>query len=136
MRVFLGLVLATLINFLLGIIGFEIVNNSFLSSYAPKIYIDLSSINYLTSFLFKFLVIALLSWIMYRVMPLLDKPKKRVLFIFILGSAFSFYNEINLFWTYSNWFWSATIVTGESLNWLVTAYVLSKFLRPNHLGAQ
>tara|TARA_B100000965_G_scaffold328660_1_gene291804 strand:+ start:671 stop:1081 length:411 start_codon:yes stop_codon:yes gene_type:complete len=136
MRVFLGIILATLINFLLGIIGFEIVNNSFLSSYAPKIYIDLSSINYLTSFLFKFLVIALLSWIMYRVMPLLDKPKKRVLFIFILGSAFSFYNEINLFWTYSNWFWSATIVTGESLNWLVTAYVLSKFLRPNHLGAQ
>ena len=136
MRVFLGIILATLINFLLGIIGFEIVNNSFLSSYAPKIYIDLSSINYLTSFLFKFLVIALLSWIMFRVMPLLDKPKKRVLFIFILGSAFSFYNEINLFWTYSNWFWSATIVTGESLNWLVTAYVLSKFLRPNHLGAQ
>ena len=136
MRVFLGIILATLINFLLGIIGFEIVNNSFLSSYAPKIYIDLSSINYLTSFLFKFLVIALLSWIMYRVMPLLDKPKKRVLFIFILGSAFSFYNEINLFWTYPNWFWSATIVTGESLNWLVTAYVLSKFLRPNHLGAQ
>ena len=136
MRVFLGIILATLINFLLGIIGFEIVNNSFLSSYAPKIYIDLSSINYLTSFLFKFLVIALLSWIMYRVMPLLDKPKKRVLFIFILGSAFSFYNEINLFWTYSNWFWSITIVTGESLNWLVTAYVLSKFLRPNHLGAQ
>ena len=136
MRVFLGIILATLINFLLGIIGFEIVNNSFLSSYAPKIYIDLSSINYLTSFLFKFLVIALLSWIMYRVMPLLDKPKKRVLFIFILGSAFSFYNEINIFWTYSNWFWSVTIVTGESLNWLVTAYVLSKFLRPNHLGAQ
>ena len=136
MRIFLGIVTATLINFLLGLFGFQIVNNSFLLSYAPEIHADISSINYLSSFFFKLLVIALLTWIMFRVMPLLDKPKKRVLFIFILGSAFSFYNEINLFWTYSNWFWSATIVTGESLNWLVTAYVLSKFLRPNHLGAQ
>ena len=136
MRIFLGIVTATLINFLLGLVGFQIVNNSFLLSYAPEIYIDISSIDYLLSFFFKLLVIALLAWIMYRVMPLLDKPIKRVLFIFILGTAFSFYNEINLFWTSSYWFWSVIIVTGESLNWLITGYVLSKFLRPNHLGAQ
>ena len=136
MRIFLGIVTATLINFLLGLFGFQIVNNSFLLSYAPEIYIDISSINYLSSFFFKLLVIALLAWIMYRVMSLLDKPKKRVLFIFILGTAFSFYNEINLFWTSSYWLWSIIIVTGESLNWLFTGYVLSKFLRPNHLGAQ
>ena len=136
MRIFLGIVTATLINFLLGLVGFQIVNNSFLLSYAPEIYIDISSINYLSSFFFKLLVIALLAWIMYRVMPLLDTPKKRVLFIFILGTTFSLYNEINLFWTSAYWLWSVVIVTGESLNWLFTGYVLSKFLKPNHLGAQ
>ena len=136
MRTFSGIVTATLINFLLGLFGFQIVNNSFLLSYAPEIHTDISSINYLSSFFFKLLVIALLTWIMFRVMPLLDKPKKRVLFIFILGTAFSFYNEINLFWTSSYWFWSVIIVTGESLNWLFTGYVLSKFLKPNHIGAQ
>ena len=136
MRIFLGIVTATLINFLLGLFGFQIVNNSFLLSYAPEIHTDISSINYLSSFFFKLLVIALLTWIMFRVMPLLDKPKKRVLFIFILGTAFSFYNEINLFWTSSYWLWSVIIITGESLNWLFTGYVLSKFLKPNHIGAQ
>ena len=90
----------------------------------------------MSSILLKFLLIAMLTSIMHKVMPLLDKPKKRILFIFILGSIFSLYSEINLFWTYSQWNWSAIIIAGESLNWLITGYVLSKFIRPNHLGAQ
>ena len=136
MRIFLGIFLATLINFLFGLIGFQIVSNSFLFSYAPEFNLDISFIDYLSSILLKFLVIAMLTWIMHKVMPLLDKPKKRILFIFILGSIFSLYGEINLFWTYSQWNWSAIIIAGESLNWLITGYVLSKFIRPNHLGAQ
>ena len=136
MRIFLGIVLATVINFLFGLIGFQIVINSFLFSYAPEVNLDISFIDYLSSILLKFLVIAMLTWIMHKVMPLLDKPKKRILFIFILGSIFSLYGEINLFWTYSQWNWSAIIIAGESLNWLITGYVLSKFIRPNHLGAQ
>jgi hypothetical protein len=73
---------------------------------------------------------------MFKVMPLLDKPKKRILFIFLLGSAFSIYNEINLFWSEASFIWSVLMVIGESLNWLITGYVLSKFIRPKHLGAQ
>ena len=77
----------------------------------------------------------ILTWIMYRVMTMLDSPKKRVLFIFLLGSAFSLYYQVDIFWSESSLVWGFFITLGESINWLLTGYVLSKFIRPKHLGA-
>ena len=136
MRTFLGITSATVVNFLLGLLGFYLVYNSLLFSYAPESVVEIFTFSYLSSFLLKFLVITILTWIMFKVMPLLDKPKKRILFIFLLGSAFSIYNEINIFWSEASFIWSVLMVVGESLNWLITGYVLSKFIRPKHLGAQ
>ena len=136
MRIFLGITVATAVNFLLGLVGFQVVSNSLLLSFSPEISTEISSINYLSSFILIYLVIALLTWIMFKVMPLLDKPRKRILFIFLLGSAFTVYNEINLFWAGTSFNWSVIMVIGESLNWLVTGYVLSRFIKPKHIGAQ
>mgnify|MGYP001475401686 FL=1 len=136
MRIFLGITVATAVNFLLGLVGFQVVSNSLLLSFSPEISTEISSINYLSSFTLKYLVITVLTWIMFKVMPLLDKPRKRILFIFLLGSAFTVYNEINLFWAGTSFNWSIVMVIGESLNWLVTGYVLSRFMKPKHIGAQ
>ena len=136
MRIFLGITVATAVNFLLGLVGFQVVSNSLLLSFSPEISTEISSINYLSSFTLKYLVITVLTWIMFKVMPLLDKPRKRILFIFLLGSAFTVYNEINLFWVGTSLNWSIVMVIGESLNWLVTGYVLSRFIKPKHIGAQ
>ncbi|MFL2692331.1 MAG: hypothetical protein ACJ0G1_01265 [Gammaproteobacteria bacterium] len=136
MRIFLGITVATAVNFLLGLVGFQVVSNSLLLSFSPEISTEISSINYLSSFTLKYLVITVLTWIMFKVMPLLDKPRKRILFIFLLGSAFTVYNEINLFWAGTSFNWSIVMVIGESLNWLVTGYVLSRFIKPKHIGAQ
>ena len=136
MRIFLGITVATAVNFLLGLVGFQVVSNSLLLSFSPEISTEISSINYLSSFTLKYLVITVLTWIMFKVMPLLDKPRKRILFIFLLGSAFTVYNEINLFWAGASFNWSVIMVIGESLNWLVTGYVLSRFIKPKHIGAQ
>lgn len=136
MRIFLGITVATALNFLLGLVGFQVVSNSLLLSFSPEISTEISSINYLSSFTLKYLVITVLTWIMFKVMPLLDKPRKRILFIFLLGSAFTVYNEINLFWAGTSFNWSVIMVIGESLNWLVTGYVLSRFIKPKHIGAQ
>ena len=136
MRIFLGITVATAVNFLLGLAGFQVVSNSLLLSFSPEISTEISSINYLSSFTLKYLVITVLTWIMFKVMPLLDKPRKRILFIFLLGSAFTVYNEINLFWAGTSFNWSIVMVIGESLNWLVTGYVLSRFIKPKHIGAQ
>ena len=136
MRIFLGITVATAVNFLLGLVGFQVVSNSLLLSFSPEISTEIASINYLSSFTLKYLVITILTWIMFEVMPLLDKPRKRILFIFLLGSAFTVYNEINLFWAGTSFNWSIVMVIGESLNWLVTGYVLSRFIKPKHIGAQ
>lgn len=136
MRIFLGITVATAVNFLLGLVGFQVVSNSLLLSFSPEISTEIASINYLSSFTLKYLVITVLTWIMFKVMPLLDKPRKRILFIFLLGSAFTVYNEINLFWAGTSLNWSVIMVIGESLNWLVTGYVLSRFIKPKHIGAQ
>ena len=136
MRIFLGITVATAVNFLLGLVGYQVVSNSLLLSFSPEISTEIASINYLSSFTLKYLVITILTWIMFKVMPLLDKPRKRILFIFLLGSAFTVYNEINLFWAGTSLNWSVIMVIGESLNWLVTGYVLSRFIKPKHIGAQ
>jgi hypothetical protein len=72
---------------------------------------------------------------MHRVMAMLDTPKKRILFIFLLGSSFSLYNQVDVFWVEYSFTWSLISVLGESINWLLTGYVLSKFIKPKHLGA-
>lgn len=97
--------------------------------------VDLTTFDYILGFSLKFFVIVVLTWILSRVMPLLDKPRKRVLFIFFLGAIFALYNEVDLFWSEVNYLWSVIVIVAESINWLVTAYILSKFIRPRHLGA-
>mgnify|MGYP000939607322 CR=1 FL=1 len=137
MKIFIGIFLATTVNFVMGLLGLYLVASTFVISLAPN---DVSSLNltafdYVFSFTLKFFVILILTWILNRVMPLLDKPRKRVLFIFFLGSIFALYNEVDLFWSDVDYLWSTLVIVAESFNWLITAYILSKFIKPRHLGA-
>ena len=137
MKIFIGILLATTVNFLMGLIGLFIATSTFIINLVPS-YItdfDLKTLDYVFSFCIKLLVIVVLTWILYKVMPLLDKPRKRILFIFFLGSIFAIYNEVDLFWTEINYLWSATVIFAESINWFITAFILSKFIKPKHLGA-
>ena len=134
MKVFFGLLLTTLVNFTCGLAGFYIAS-SFLISFIPQHQTAITTYDYLWSFLLKFMVILILTWIMHRVMSMLDTPKKRILFIFLLGSSFSIYNEVDIFWSNVSLTWSLVIIIGESINWLMTGYLLSKFVKPKHLGA-
>ena len=137
MKVFVGILLATTVNFLMGLLGLYVVASTFVIGLAPKDIstIELSTFDYVFSFCLKFFVILLLTWILNRVMPLLDKPRKRVLFIFFLGATFALYNEVDLFWSEVDYVWSSLVIFAESINWLITAYILSKFIKPSHLGA-
>lgn len=137
MKVFFGIILATTINFLMGLFGLLLVTSTFIFNFAPSNIsnLDLTTFDYIFSYCMKLLVIVVLTWILNRVMPLLDKPRKRVLFIFFLGSIFSLYNEVDLFWSDVGYLWSAIVILAESINWLITAYILSKFIKPKHLGA-
>jgi hypothetical protein len=136
MRIFFGLFFATLTNFVAGILGFYIATNFFYSSLnLDYLNNEISSSDYVSSFALKFFVILILTWIMHRVMAMLDTPKKRILFIFLLGSSFSLYNQVDVFWVEYSFTWSLISVLGESINWLLTGYVLSRFIKPKHLGA-
>ena len=137
MKVFIGILLATIVNFLMGVLGLYLAASTFVIGLAPNniTSIELSTFDYIFSFFLKFFVILVLTWILYKVMPLLDKPRKRVLFIFFLGSIFALYNEVDLFWSDVDYLWSTLVIIAESINWLITAYVLSRFIKPRHLGA-
>ena len=134
MKLFFGLLFTTLVNFTCGLAGFYLTS-SFLISFVPQHQNAVTTYNYLWSFILKFTVILILTWIMYRVMSMLDTPKKRILFIFLLGSSFSIYNEVDIFWSYNSLTLSLLKISGESINWLITGYLLSKFIKPKHLGA-
>ena len=134
MRIFFGLLFTTIMNFTCGIVGFYLAS-SFLISFIPQQLTVITTYDYLWSFLLKFMVILILTWIMHRVMSTLDTPKKRILFIFLLGSSFTVYNEVDIFWSDNSLTWSLVIIIGESINWLITGYLLSKFVKPKHLGA-
>ena len=137
MKVFIGIFLATMVNFLMGVLGLYLAASTFVIGLAPNNIssLELSSFDYILSFTLKFFVILVLTWILNKVMPLLDKPRKRILFIFFLGSIFALYNEVDLFWSDVDYLWSALVIIAESINWLITAYILSKFIKPRHLGA-
>lgn len=133
---FIGILLAALCNFGLGILGYTIAfKSTFLVNTFQLVHVELTSDDYFFSFSLKLLVIAALTWILNKVMPLLDKPRKRVLFIFLLGTIFSFYNQIDIFWSSQDITWSILLVAAESLNWLLTGFILSRFIKPKHLGA-
>jgi len=137
MKVFIGILLATIVNFLMGVLGLYLASSTFVIGLAPNniTSLELSTFDYIFSFFLKFFVILVLTWILYKVMPLLDKPRKRVLFIFFLGSIFALYNEVDLFWSDVDYLWSTLVIIAESINWLITAYILSRFIKPRHLGA-
>ena len=137
MKVFIGMLLATTVNFLMGVLGLYLAASTFVIGLAPNniTSLELSTFDYIFSFFLKFFVILVLTWILYKVMPLLDKPRKRVLFIFFLGSIFALYNEVDLFWSDVDYLWSTLVIIAESINWLITAYILSRFIKPRHLGA-
>ena len=134
MKVFFGILFTTFVNFTCGLAGFYIAS-TFLISFVPEHQNAVTTNDFLWSFLLKFTVILILTWIMYRVMSMLYTPKKRILFIFLLGSSFSIYNEVDIFWSNNSLTWSLVIIIGESVNWLITGYLLSKFVKPKHLGA-
>ena len=137
MKVFIGILFATTVNFLMGVLGLYLAVSTFVLDLAPNniTSLELSTFDYIFSFFLKFFVILVLTWILYKVMPLLDKPRKRVLFIFFLGSIFALYNEVDLFWSDVDYLWSTLVIIAESINWLITAYILSRFIKPRHLGA-
>ena len=137
MKVFIGILLATAVNFLMGQLGLYLAASTFIIGLSPNDIssLELSTFDYIFSFSLKFFVILVLTWILNKVMPLLDKPRKRVLFIFFLGSIFALYNEVDLFWSDVDYLWSTLVIIAESINWLITAYILSRFIKPRHLGA-
>ena len=137
MKVFIGILLATTVYFLMGVLGLYLAASTFVIGLTPIniTSLELSTFDYIFSFFLKFFVILVLTWILYKVMPLLDKPRKRVLFIFFLGSIFALYNEVDLFWSDVDYLWSTLVIIAESINWLITAYILSRFIKPRHLGA-
>tara|TARA_B100001175_G_scaffold26888_1_gene19827 strand:- start:217 stop:633 length:417 start_codon:yes stop_codon:yes gene_type:complete len=137
MKVFIGILLATMVNFLMGLLGLYLAASTFIIGLSPNDIssLELSTFDYIFSFSLKFFVILVLTWILNKVMPLLDKPRKRVLFIFFLGSIFALYNEVDLFWSDVDYLWSTLVIIAESINWLITAYILSRFIKPRHLGA-
>ena len=137
MKTFIGILLATMVNFLMGLLGLYLAASTFIIGLAPNDIssLDLSIFDYLFSFFLKLFVILVLTWILNKVMPLLDKPRKRVLFVFFLGSIFALYNEVDLFWSDVDYLWSTLVIIAESINWLITAYTLSRFIKPRHLGA-
>ena len=133
---FIGILLATLCNFGLGILGYTIAfKSTLLVNTFQLVHVELTSDDYFFSFSLKLLVVAALTWILNKVMPLLDKPRKRVLFIFLLGTIFSFYNQIDIFWSSQDMTWSVLLIVAESLNWFLTGFILSRFIKPKHLGA-
>jgi hypothetical protein len=134
--VFIGIVLATICNFILGFLGYTIaINSVFLVNTFQLVEGEITSTEYVYSFCFKFLVILVLTWILNKVMPLLDKPRKRILFIYLMGTIFAIYNQIDVFWSSLDVTWSLILIGAESLNWLATGFVLSRFIKPKHLGA-
>tara|TARA_X000000368_G_scaffold248278_1_gene196104 strand:- start:54 stop:470 length:417 start_codon:yes stop_codon:yes gene_type:complete len=137
MKVFIGILLATTVNFLMGLLGLYLAASTFVISLAPNEIssLEISSFDYIFIFILKFFVILVLTWILNKVMPLLDKPRKRVLFIFFLGSIFALYNEVDLFWSDADYLWTTLAILAESINWLITAFILSRFIKPKHLGA-
>ena len=134
--VVIGILLAALCNFALGILGYTIAfKSTFLVDTFQLINVELTTTDYFFSFSLKLLVIVALTWILNKVMPLLDKPRKRVLFIYLMGTIFSFYNQIDIFWSSLDITWSILLVGAESFNWLLTGLILSRFIKPKHLGA-
>ena len=100
MKIFFGVLLSTLILFVanilawkmsIGFVGLDTAQND-------KI-IETTLVTYLLSFVHSFAVIAGLTWMISQVMPLLDKYRKRVLFIFILAPNKCLFTEIPVtFW--------------------------------------
>ena len=134
--VFIGILLATLCNFALGVLGYTIaIKSTFLVNTFQLVDIELTTSDYFFGFCLKLIVIVSLTWMLNNVMPLLDKPRKRILFIYLLGTIFSFYNQIDIFWSSLNISWSFLLVVAESFNWLLTGFILSRFIKPKHLGA-
>jgi hypothetical protein len=134
--VVIGILLAALCNFALGILGHAIAfKSTFLVNTFQLINVELTPTDYFFSFSLKLLVIVALTWILNKVMPLLDKPRKRVLFIYLMGTIFSCYNQIDIFWSSLDIAWSILLISAESFNWLLTGFILSRFIKPKHLGA-
>jgi hypothetical protein len=135
--VFIGILLATVCNFTLGFLGYTIaINSVFLVNTFQLVGSEITRTEYIYSFFLKFLVIFVLTWILNKVMPLLDKPRKRILFIYLVGTIFAIYNQIDVFWSsLEDVTWSLILIGAESLNWLATGFVLSRFIKPKHLGA-
>ena len=61
--------------------------------------------------------------------------KKEYYLFFFWEVLFSIYNEVDIFWSNNSLTWSLVIIFGKSINWLITGYLLSKFVKPKHLGA-
>jgi len=134
--VFVGILLATLCNFALGILGYTLaIKSTFLVNTFELVNIELTTSDYFFGFCLKLIVIAALTWMLNKVMPLLDKPRKRILFIYLLGTIFSFYNQIDIFWSSLDISWSLLLVGADSFNWFLTGFILSRFIKPKHLGA-
>jgi len=134
-KVVIGIALSAMILSSLDILGW----NLFFSFNSP-IYDDslIRSISYwghFHLFMNNLLVISILTWMIYQVMPLLDKYRKRTLFIFILGVAFSLYSKGVVLASNLSLSWIVLEVLFNSFEWLIVSLILAQFIRPKHLGA-
>ena len=148
MKIILGILVTTLANFSFGVFSWRVAYWAGFPVEISSSIFSVSSFSFLTiGLIHKFLVISALTWALFKVMPLLDKPRKRILFIFFLGTIFSFY-----FYLGAYIFWNIDFLLSislfllksketfpdfilESINWLISGFILAQFIKPKHLGA-
>ena len=135
MKVLVGVFISSTILFCLGILGsklFLTMNSPYIGTAELQ---DIGMATYMLSFVNKFLVILILTWMISRVISVLDKYKKRVLFIFILGTVFSIYSRSEALLFQISWEWIIVGIIYDMIVWLIISLVLAQFIRPKHLGA-
>ena len=135
MKVLVGIFISSTILFFLGILGsklFLTMNSPYIGTAELQ---DIGIATYMLSFVYKFLVILILTWMISRVISVLDKYKKRVLFIFILGTVFSIYSRSEALLFQMPWEWIFVGIIYDMIVWLIISLVLAQFIRPKHLGA-
>lgn len=137
MKISLGILVTTLANFSFGVFSWRVAYWAGFPVEISSSILSASSFAFLTiGLIHKFLVISALTWALFKVMPLLDKPRKRILFIFFLGTIFSFYFYLGayIFWNIG-FSLSISLFILESINWLISGFILAQFIKPKHLGA-
>ncbi|MDG2060947.1 MAG: hypothetical protein P8J93_03905 [SAR86 cluster bacterium] len=135
MKIYIGVFLSTFILFFLGVLGNKLFLYFGYDFYGIQNSSEKILSGYVLYFINNLIVISLLTWMITKVMPLLDKPRKRVLFIFILGIIFSLYSRSAILLSGQPWINLYLGLAFDALVWFILSIILAQFIKPKHLGA-